>query len=449
MKDLIVIGAGTAGMTAARKCAAADWDVAMVDERPYGGTCALRGCDPKKILRRAAEIVDAARLMRGKGVDEGSLSIDWAELMAHKRDWTERMPEQVESGLETMGVKTLHGRARFRDAQTLELEDGSHHQARRFLIATGAKPRPLDVPSAGLLLDSTGFLDLEALPRRILFAGGGYISFEFAHLAARAGAEVTIINRGDRVLKAFDPDLVDLLVERSRAVGIGIETGTELAEIQRSGEVFRVTTRRGETETQADYDLVVHGAGRVAAVDHLDLEAAGVAADAAGVAVRPDLRSTSCDHVWAAGDAAATEARPLTPVAAIEGKVAASNMLKERETVPDYTGIPSAVFTIPELVRVGLSEAEAREQVDNLRVAYSDTSGWFSNLRVGETCAAAKILIDEDSDRIVGAHLVGPEYAELANFFGLSLKVGLTTRDLKAVTSAYPTVGSDLGSLLG
>lgn len=449
MKDLIVIGAGTAGNIAARKCAAAGWDVAMVDERPYGGTCALRGCDPKKILRRAAEVVDAARLMRGKGIDKGSLSIDWAELMAHKRDWTERMPGQVESGLEKAGVETLHGRARFRDIHTLELEDGSQHLAWRFLIATGAKPRPLDLPGAEHLLDSPGFLDLEALPRRILFAGGGYISFEFAHIAARAGAEVTIIHRGDRVLKAFDPDLVDLLVERSRAVGIALQTGTELVGIERTGEVFRATTRSGESEAHADYDLVVHGAGRVAAVDHLELEAARIEADARGVVVETHLRTTSRDHVWAAGDAAATEGRPLTPVAAIEGKVAASNMLKEQETAPDYTGIPSAVFTIPELVRVGMTEEEARKRIDNLRVVHTGTSSWFSNLRVGETCAAAKIVLDDDSDRIVGAHLVGPDYAELVNFVGLALKANLTTRDLKAMTAAYPTVGSDLGSLIG
>ncbi len=448
MKDLIVIGAGTAGSTAARKCAAAGWSVAIVDERPYGGTCPLRGCDPKKMLRRAAEVVDAAQLMDGKGVRPGSLSVDWQALMAHKRSFTEAMPDRVERGLSKAGIETLHGRARFVDPNTIVLADGSRHQARRFLIASGAKPRPLDVPGAELMTDSTGFLELEALPRRLLFVGGGYVSFEFAHIAARVGAEVTIIDRGPRVLSRFDPDLVDLLVERSERAGITVRTGTDLAGLERAGDALRVRTRQGGQEETSDYDLVVHGAGRVAAVDHLDPGAAGIDADDAGIAVAAHLQSRSQPHVWAAGDAAGTSGKPLTPVAAIEGKVAASNMLKDGDATPDYTGVPSAVFTIPELVRVGLTEAEARDRAEDLRVVYNDTGGWFSNLRVGESCAATKILIDAGTDRILGAHMLGPDYAEVANFFGLAMQAGLTTRDLKRMTAVYPTVGSDLESML-
>ncbi len=448
MKDLVVIGAGMAGNAAARKCATAGWDVAIIDEFPYGGTCALRGCDPKKMLRRAAEIMDAAQLMQGKGIDQQGLKVNWADLMAHKRSFTDDVPAKMEAGLQSAGVETFHGHVRFISPHKVELESGQTLEAKYFLIATGAKPRPLPVPGEEFLTDSTAFLELEKLPKRILFVGGGYISFEFAHIAARAGATTTIISRGEKVLKQFDPDLVGMLISRSREAGIRIATSTSLSAIEKFGDVYRVHMNQNGQEQTDEYDLVVHGAGRVAATDHLGLEEAGIESSEKGIAVTPWLQSTTQPHVFAAGDAAATKGKPLTPVAVSEGKVAASNLLKGTTTAPDYTGIPSAVFTVPELVSVGMSEAEAREKVGNLRVAYTDTSGWFSNRRVGETHAAAKILIDEESDLIVGAHLFGPEYGELVNYFGLAMKTGLTTRQLKSMSAAYPSVSSDLGGLL-
>jgi len=193
--DLIVIGAGMAGVSAANKCAAQGWDVAIVDALPYGGTCALRGCDPKKILRRGAEIIDSARLMRGKGIDEGGLSINWADLMKHKHGFTDPVPRSMEDNFARDGIATLHGQARFTGRNRLEI-DGTSYEATHFLIATGARPRPLDFAGHEHLIDSSDFLNLQALPLRILFVGGGFISFEFAHIAARAGARPLIVDQG-------------------------------------------------------------------------------------------------------------------------------------------------------------------------------------------------------------------------------------------------------------
>ena len=447
-KDLIVIGVGMAGNTAANKCASAGWSVAVIDELPYGGTCALRGCDPKKILRRGAEIIDAARLMRGKGVDENGLTINWSELMVHKRAFTDKMPARIEGGLEKNGVETLHGAARFVNENTIELEDGAKIQAKKILIATGAKPRAVTEPGAEYLIDSTGFLDLQSLPKRILFVGGGFISFEFAHIARRAGSEVVIIDRGERQLEQFDPDLVDKLATRSRDIGIEIFGETELIAIEKTASGFDVSARRNGEQKNWSADLVVHGAGRLPAIDGLDLDAAGVAFGNQGVSVSEHLQSTTNANVYAAGDAAATPGAPLTPVAVFEGKVAASNMLKGNKATPDYRGVPSAVFTIPELVRVGMLESEAEDAGHEFRVAYTDTSGWYSNFRIGESCAAAKVLIDNKTDEIIGAHMIGPEYAELINYFGLAMRLGLKSRDLKQMVSAYPAVSSDLGSML-
>jgi glutathione reductase (NADPH) len=447
MYDLIVIGAGMAGISAAQKGAANGWRVAIVDSLPYGGTCALRGCDPKKILRRGAEIIDSARLMKGKGIDAAGLAVNWSDLMTHKHGFTDPMPHSMESNLVEEGVDTLHGHARFVGTDQIDI-DGTRYQATRFLIATGARPRPLTFSGSEHLIDSTDFLDLDALPARILFVGGGFISFEFAHLVARAGSTPLIVDRGERPLKSFDPDLVELLVDRGREVGIELRRNADITAVERTNDVYQVTLEHGGTKEIVEVDLVVHGAGRVADLAALGLEEAGVEWSERGVRVAGHLQSTSNPAVWAAGDSADTAGVPLTPVATSEAKVAASNMIKGTTITPDYTGIPTAVFTIPELVRVGMLESEAIEQGIDLDVRFSDTSSWYSNYRIGETTAAAKILIDKANDRIVGAHLLGPQYAELVNTFGLAIKLGLTTRQLKSATAAYPTVGSDLGSML-
>jgi glutathione reductase (NADPH) len=445
--DLLVIGAGMAGVSAANKAAAQGWRVAITDRLPYGGTCALRGCDPKKILRRGAEIIDAAGLLRGKGIAQDGLAIDWQALMAHKRGFTDPVPDNLDKSLAAAGVDTFHDSVRFTGAHSVDI-GGREQTSRHFLIATGARPRLLDVPGHELMIDSTAFLDLEQLPPRIVFVGGGFVSFEFAHIAARAGCQVTILDRGARPLKQFDPDLVELLVERGGEVGIDVRRKSEITSVEHSGSGYRIHLLQDGQPTTLEAGLVVHGAGRVPALADLDLDSGEIAHGEHGVAVAPHLQSTTNAGVYAAGDAADTGGMPLTPVAVFEGKVAASNMLKDTRTVPDYSGVPTAVFSIPELVRIGMSEQEAHGGGHDVDVRYNDTGGWYSNYRVGEHTAATKILVDRETDLILGAHLLGPEYAELANTIGMAMKLGVTTRQLKSATATYPSVGSDLGSML-
>lgn len=448
--DLIVIGAGMAGLAAANKCAAEGWRVAIVDELPYGVTCALRGCDPKKILRRGAEIIDSARLMHGKGIDDAGLSINWADLMKHKRGFTDPVPRNMEASLSGNGVETFHGTATFTSPNQLIIDgiDGHPYESTHFLLSTGAHPRPIGIPGEEHLIDSTEFLNLENLPRRVLFVGGGFISFEFAHIAARAGASPIIIDHGTRPLHGFDPDLVELLVTRGNEVGIDVRRDTDITSVERTGSTYQATVETSGARSTIETDLVVHGAGRVPQLSKLGLDAANVAHSDRGVTVAGHLQSTTNPAVYAAGDSADTPGMPLTPVAVFEGKVAASNMLKGTTVTPDYDGVPTVVFTIPELARVGLLEEDAKTNGLDLDVRYDDTSGWYSNYRIGETTAATKILVDKSTDTIVGAHMLGPDYGELINFLGLAMKLGLTTRQLKSMTATYPSVSSDLGSML-
>lgn len=445
--DLVVLGVGMAAVAAANKCASAGWSVAVVDELPYGGTCALRGCDPKKMLRRGAEIIDAARLLHGKGIETAGLRIDWQQLVAFKRTFTDKVPIKIEAKLRDKGVATFHGPARFLDETMVEIGDATRLHGRNILIATGAKPRPLDVPGAEHLIDSTAFMELEKLPKRILFVGGGYIAFEFAHIAARVGSDVQIIDRGHRPLKAFDPDLVDKLVQRSRSASMYTLTpvssqskkATKAASSQRrrSGASYSgrstwwfMAPEESPPLTTSIWPMpVLMPAGPGSPSPSISK------ASRTRPSMRPAMPPTRQERRW-------------TPVAVFEGKVAASNMLKGNTSTPEYRGVPSVVFTIPELARVGMLESEAKDQGRDVRVEFNDTSGWYSNLRVGERCAATKVIIDNKTDEVLGAHLLGPEYAELINFLGLAMRLGLKTSDLKKMVSAYPSVGSDLGSML-
>ncbi|HET7370692.1 MAG TPA: NAD(P)/FAD-dependent oxidoreductase [Gammaproteobacteria bacterium] len=446
--DLIVVGTGVAASSIASRCAKAGWKIAIIDERPFGGTCQLRGCDPKKVLRRGAEVIEAARLMQGKGIDRSDeLRIDWRKLVKFKRTFTESVPESKEKSFKDSGMSTFHGRAAFVDERTLDV-GGQRVQADRIALANGSRPMPLPIDGEEHLIHSDQFMELETLPRRLVFAGGGYITFEFAHMAARAGAEVTILERSERPLGPFDADLVGQLVERSRAAGIDVRMKAEVNRIERSGDSFAVTATIDDKTETFDADGVVHGAGRVPATEGLELQRGGVRYDKPGVEVNEFLQSVSNPAVYAAGDVAATDGPPLTPVAGLEGGAVATNLLEGNNKTVDYSGVPSCVFTIPPLASVGLSESDAKEQGVDCDCQFTDMSSWYLARRVGETHAAAKVLVGKQDGRILGAHLLGPECEQMINFFAIAVRKGWTKDDLSDIVSAYPSSASYVASLL-
>jgi len=438
--DLVVIGAGMAGLGAARKAAAAGRRVAIVDYRAYGGTCALRGCDPKKVMVGVAELVDWQRRMRGYGI-AGEVRIDWTKLMAFKRSFTAPVPQRLEKELEGLGVATLHGSARFTSPTTLRVGTEEFTPS-RFLIAVGADPRRLGIAGEDLLATSTDFLSLDTLPGHIMFVGGGYVSFEFAHIAARAGVSVTIAQRGKLPLKTFDPDLVQELVVASEEIGIRVRTEIEITSIERRGGHLAARSGRGE---ELEADLMVHGAGRAPEMGALDLAVGEVAFDSErGVLVNEYLQSTSNPRVYAAGDAADTRGWPLTPVAVHEGLIATSNLLHGNHKTPNYTGTPSVAFTLPALARAGLSEVEASAQGLEFEVKTGNTSGWFTARRTREKHSAYKVLVERGSGRILGAHLLGMNAGEVIDVFALAIRHGLTARDLRTSLLVHPAAASDV-----
>jgi glutathione reductase (NADPH) len=443
--DLVVVGTGVTSAVASR-CREAGWTVAVIDSRPFGGTCALRGCVPKKILVGAAEAVQAARDLGGQGVPAEGVTLAWPELMRFKRSMVDPTPERVEQAWAKIGVEPFHGRARFVGPTTLAIGE-DRLVGRRILLAAGAKPAPLPFVGAGRLTTSEEFLNLDRLPSRLVFVGGGYISFEFAHVAARAGAEVTILHRATRPLEAFDPDMVDLLVKRTRELGIRVELDTEVRGVDAAGGGVVVRGRQNGGERRFEADLAVHGAGRVPDIDDLDLEVAGVKREKLGIIVNQFLQSVSNPAVYAGGDAAANGPK-LTPKADHDVLVLTANLLQGNHRSPNYEGLASAVFTVPPLASSGLSDAVARTRGLRFRTNRQDTSGWYNTRRVGESVSGFKVLVEEETNRVLGAHLLGPHADEVINLFAVAIRLGLRADALKETLYAYPTYGSDIRFML-
>lgn len=444
--DLVVIGSGTGAQTTIGRVRAAGWRVAVIDHRPFGGTCALRGCDPKKMLVSGEEAIDANVRMKGRGID-GDLRIDWPALMAFKRTFTDPIPAKQERRYAEKGVDAFHGQARFLDPETIEVA-GLRLTAKHILIATGAQPVSLNIPGENLIASSDDFLELEKLPARIVLIGGGYIAAEFSHLAARAGAQVAIIQRGPRLLPHFDPNLVSWLMPRFTELGVSVHTGATVTGVERGADALLVRAiSRDGSELILPGDLVVHAAGRVPALNDLDLEAGEVAVEDGRLKLDDHLQSTSNWRVYAVGDAAGV-GPPLTPVSSHDAKIVAANLLGGGGQKPDYRGVPSVAFTVPPIAAVGLGEHEAQEKGLSYRVNAASTPEWFTARRLNESVYGHKVLIDKDTDLILGAHLVGPNVDEVINLFALAIRHGLTASDLKSTMFGYPTGASDIGYML-
>lgn len=441
--DVIVIGTGVAGSDVAWHCREAGMRVAITDHQTYGGTCALRGCVPKRVLAGAAEVVARVHDQQGRGI-RGEVSIDWPQLLAFERSFTDPVPRRKEERFRRAGIHTCRGFARFAGPDRVAIGDDLF-SARYIVIATGAHPRPLDVPGADLVTQSDDFFYLETLPQRIVFIGGGYISFEFAHVAARAGAKATILQRSGRVLKGFDHEIVDRLVQASREVGIDVQMNMPLLSVEKTAAGLLVRAgREGEEET-FEADIVVHGAGRVPAIEGLDLAAGGVETDRRGIRVNEYLQSVSNPAVYVAGDVN-TRGVQLTPVAVRDAHIVVDNILNGNARAADYWVVPSAVFTNPLIASVGLTEEAAKEKGIPYIVHAGDLSERFTNRGINQKHVGYKLLIESDSRRILGAHLIGHHVEEVINIFALAIKHGLTVDDLTldAIPWAYPSNTYDI-----
>ncbi len=443
--DVVVVGSGTAGQTAAYDLAAAGMKVAVVEksDRP-GGVCAQSGCQPKKWFYEAAEAVARCRHLMGKGIAAPPRAL-WSEVLREKNAFTAAVPDRTREGFRRAGIEFLEGAAAFRGREVLRA-GGRDLRARFFILAVGARPMPLSFPGAEHLTTSEAWLDQPDLPERIVFVGGGFIAFEFAHFAARLGppgCRPRILEAAERPLAPFDADMVAALLDASRQAGIEVRTRVRIEAIEKGTGGVRIRLAGGEA---LEAEQVVHGAGRVADVEGLDLPAAGVDATRSGIVVDAGMR-TSNPKVFAVGDCAATI--QLARVADFEAHVAAKNILAasgkgEPETI-DYGAVPAILFTYPQLAMLGKTEAALADAGVPYRKSFARDLRWPTYRRVGLEHAAYKILAGEDG-RILGAHFLSDNASGLVNAVRLAMLNGLTAGRLReqSLLSPYPTRESDL-----
>jgi glutathione reductase (NADPH) len=444
--DVVVLGTGNAGMAAAGAVRAAGRSVAMVESWDVGGTCPLRGCVPKKVLVAAAQVLHQIEVAPVHHIAVGKPSLDWGQLIARERSFVDGVPESFARSLDSRGIVLVKGRARFVGRTRVQVGDRVL-EAGKVVIATGSKPRPLAIPGTEHMITSDDILEMSTLPDSLVFVGGGVIALEFAHVLARAGTTVTILEAMPRLLPRMDADPVAAVHRESERIGIDILTGITVEAIVAKGGRLEVRFEHDGRKRSLIADRAANGTGRIPDLDGLDLAAGGIDHDGTRIAVDPALRSVSNPDVYVAGDALWSSAQ-LSPVATYEGRLVGDNIVRGEAKTPDYIHIPANVYTVPALASVGLSEAEARAGGRQFAVKVNDMGGWRSAKTHAETVAYAKVLVEDATDRILGAHLVGHGAEEVIHLFAFAMRHGVTAGELAETVYAYPTFASDIKHML-
>ena len=438
--DLFVIGGGSGGVRAARIAAGHGARVMVAEEYRMGGTCVIRGCVPKKLLVYGSHIRHDIEDAVGFGWSIASATFDWPTLIANKDKEIARLEAVYSSTLEKAGVRVVKTRAIFEDAHTLRLTTGETIRSKHVLIATGGAPNHgRAIPGIEHVMSSNEVFHLKELPKRIAIQGGGYIALEFACIFAGFGSDVTLIYRGDNILRGFDDDVRAHVRAELEKNGITILTGCTVERVDRHGDEFTSHLSKGSSVAS---DQVLFAIGRHPNVANLDLEKAGVAInpESGGIAVN-GFSQTNVPHIYAIGDV--THRLNLTPVAIREGHAFADSVFGNKPTRVDHADIPTAVFSQPEVGTVGLTEAQARADhaVDIYKTTFRPLKATLSGR---DTRILMKLVVDAATDRVLGCHIVGEGAAEMTQILGIAIKMKATKADFDATMALHPTAAEEL-----
>ena len=436
--DLLVIGGGSAGVRCSRIAASLGARVAVAEMGPMGGTCVNLGCVPKKFLVYAALFQDAFVDAVGYGWSASLPAHDWPTLIAHKDKEITRLNEVYEGLLDRVGVTRINGHARVSGAHSVTINGTTHH-AQHIVIATGGKPFVPPVPGAELTRVSDDLFSLPQRPDRLAVVGGGYIAVEFASIFAGLGTEVTLIYRGDRLLKAFDPDLGEHLAKSMTERGIDLRLHTELEAIEATEQGERCVHMAGKPSLLVDEVLMA--TGRRPNTAALGLESAGVTLDVSGTVPVNENFETTCPGLYAIGDVIGEQ--ELTPVALAHGTALAHHLFGNATVSPRHSLIPTAVFSIPEVATVGLSEPDAREEGRDVKIFRSTFRPMRNTLSGRVERTLMKLVVDRANDQVLGCHMVGPDAAELIQGLAIALTCGATKAQFDATLGIHPTGGEE------
>jgi glutathione reductase (NADPH) len=438
--DLFVIGAGSGGVRAARVAASHGARVMAAEEYRVGGTCVIRGCVPKKLLVYASRFSQEFEDAGGYGWTVPDPTFHWSALIANKDREIARLEAAYAATLERYNVALVKSRAVLEDAHTVRLATGASVRAKTILISTGAWPHMgPSIPGLEHAISSNEAFHLPELPRRILVQGGGYIAVEFACIFAGLGSEVTLVYRGENILRGFDDDVREHLRNEMRNRGITVTCGHTVTEIQKAGEEF--VTRLSDNSTTKS-DKVMFAIGRHPNVSGFGLERLGIKISSHGGIEVDEFSRTSVSNIYAVGDV--TNRVNLTPVAIREGHAFADTVFGGKPTPVDHTNVPTAVFSEPEIGVIGLTETQARERLAKFDVYKTTFRPMKATLSGRNTRTFMKLLVDGTTDRVVGCHIVGPDAGELIQVVGIAVKMGATKADFDATMAVHPTAAEEL-----
>lgn len=438
--DLFVIGAGSGGVRAARVAASHGARVMAAEEYRVGGTCVIRGCVPKKLLVYASRFSQEFEDAGGYGWTVPDPTFHWSALIANKDREIARLEAAYAATLERYNVALVKSRAVLEDAHTVRLATGASVRAKTILISTGAWPHMgPSIPGLEHAISSNEAFHLPELPRRILVQGGGYIAVEFACIFAGLGSEVTLVYRGENILRGFDDDVREHLRNEMRNRGITVTCGHTVTEIHKAGEEF--VTRLSDNSTIKS-DKVMFAIGRHPNVSGFGLERLGIKISSHGGIEVDEFSRTSVSNMYAVGDV--TNRVNLTPVAIREGHAFADTVFGGKPTPVDHTNVPTAVFSEPEIGVIGLTETQARERLAKLDVYKTTFRPMKATLSGRNTRTFMKLLVDGTTDRVVGCHIVGPDAGELIQVVGIAVKMGATKADFDATMAVHPTAAEEL-----
>ena len=438
--DLFVIGAGSGGVRASRIAASHGARVAVAEEYRVGGTCVIRGCVPKKLLVYGSHFAEDLADARRFGWDTTGATFDWLTLRDNVAAEVDRLEGLYGQTLGNNKVEIFLQRATVAAPNLVRLADGREISAKHILIATGAWPAIPAIPGAEYGITSNEVFHLENLPKRAVIAGAGYIANEFAGIFHELGVEVTLVTRGDKMLRSYDQEIVEKLVGISRGKGIDIRFDFKCPAVrkQADGSLLIESGNGDDVET----DLLLFAIGRVPKTKDLGLEAAGVALDADGAVIVDAHNATNVPSIHAVGDV--TNRVQLTPVAIREGHAFADSVFGNNPRTIDYSAIPTAVFSNPPIAGVGLTEEEARATLSDVKVYKSDFRAMKNVLAGRNERALYKMIVDGATDKVIGLHLIGPDSAEILQAAAIAVKAGLTKQDFDDTVALHPSMAEEL-----
>ncbi|MGO1233828.1 MAG: glutathione-disulfide reductase [Marinobacter sp.] len=433
--DLIVIGAGSGGVRLARMSAQRGARVAVVESRYLGGTCVNVGCVPKKLFVYGAHVREELEDAAGYGwqVRAGDVSFDWPTLVANKNAEIERLNGIYGRLLANAGVEIIEGTASLEDPHTVRVGEQSYSSA-RITVATGSWPVVPDIPGKEHLLTSNDMFYLPQLPRHATVWGGGYIAVEFAGILAGLGVETTLLYRGDMFLRGFDDDVRHFTLQEMRKKGIDLRFNVTIGSVERNDSTYVAQLSNGD---QLETGLIMAATGRRALVDGLGLTDLGVELTASGHVQVNDYFQTAVPSVYALGDVIGTP--QLTPVALAQAMVLSRRLFGDGQGEMDYSAIPTAVFCQPNIGTVGLTEQEAREAGHGVRIYRSEFRPMKYTLSGRDERSLMKLVVDDETDQVLGAHMVGPDAGEITQGLAVAIKAGATKAQFDATIGIHPT----------